>query len=120
MQPPGTLGAGPQFSSDGRWYWDGIQWVSTVSPDGRYRWTGTAWAPVRKMFMGDYANQSIFCAIAGLFCGFLFPFGLWAGYKAYQELPWKRTQAIIGMSLNAVGCVLVLAGIFYRVSVATR
>lgn len=35
--------AGPQFSSDGNWWWDGIHWISTLSPDGRYRWNGTAW-----------------------------------------------------------------------------
>jgi hypothetical protein len=26
-------------------YWDGRQWVSTVSPDGRSRWNGTTWVP---------------------------------------------------------------------------
>lgn len=79
-----------------------------------------AWSPVRKMLLGDYANQSIFCAVAGLLCGFLFPFGLWAGYRAYKDLPWKRTQAIVGMVLNGVGCGLVVASITYRLAVAVR
>jgi hypothetical protein len=26
-------------------YWDGQQWVSTLSPDGRSRWNGTTWVP---------------------------------------------------------------------------
>jgi hypothetical protein len=25
------------------YYWDGRQWMSTLSPDGRTRWNGTAW-----------------------------------------------------------------------------
>lgn len=35
-----------RFSPDGMYYWDGVQWLSTLSPDGRYRWDGTAWQPV--------------------------------------------------------------------------
>jgi hypothetical protein len=27
------------------YYWDGAQWVSTLSHDGRSRWSGTAWIP---------------------------------------------------------------------------
>jgi hypothetical protein len=120
MQRPTNLGAAPQFSSDAQWWWDGRQWMSAVSPDGRYHWNGTAWSPVRKMFLGDYANQAIFCAIAGLLCGFLFPFGLWAGYRAYKELPLKQTQAIVGMVLNTVGCGLVVLAIMYRIYLASQ
>lgn len=43
MQPYAGPEAGPQFSSDGTWWWDGAQWISTLSPDGYYRWNGTAW-----------------------------------------------------------------------------
>jgi hypothetical protein len=35
-----------RFSPDGMYYWDGAQWVSTISHDGRYRWNGQAWVPV--------------------------------------------------------------------------
>jgi hypothetical protein len=28
------------------YYWDGQQWVSTLTPDGRFRWNGSAWEPV--------------------------------------------------------------------------
>jgi len=41
--------AGAPFSSDGNWWWDGKQWVSTLSPDGHYRWNGTVWSPCRKV-----------------------------------------------------------------------
>jgi hypothetical protein len=72
------------------------------------------------MLFGDHANQSIASAVIGLFCGFFFLFGLWAGYKAYQELPHKRTQALVGMILNGVGCGLLLVSILYRVAISTR
>jgi hypothetical protein len=35
-----------RLSGDGLYYWDGRQWVSTLSHDGRSRWNGTAWVPV--------------------------------------------------------------------------
>jgi hypothetical protein len=28
------------------YYWDGQQWVSTLTPDGRFRWNGSAWEAV--------------------------------------------------------------------------
>jgi hypothetical protein len=45
VQPYANHAARPQFSGDGNWWWDGSQWVSTLSPDGHYRWNGTAWEP---------------------------------------------------------------------------
>lgn len=33
------------MSPDGMYYWDGAQWVSTLSPDGRFRWNGASWVP---------------------------------------------------------------------------
>jgi hypothetical protein len=35
-----------RLSDDGLFYWDGRQWVTTMSPDGRFRWNGSAWIPV--------------------------------------------------------------------------
>ena len=32
-----------QVSPDGKWFWDGRQWVSALSPDGMSRWNGAAW-----------------------------------------------------------------------------
>lgn len=34
-----------QLSPDGMYYWDGTNWVSTLSHDGRSRWNGSAWIP---------------------------------------------------------------------------
>lgn len=34
-----------RLSPDGMYFWDGQQWVSTLSHDGRSRWNGTAWVP---------------------------------------------------------------------------
>ena len=31
------------ISPDGYYYWDGVQWQSTLSADGTWRWTGDAW-----------------------------------------------------------------------------
>jgi hypothetical protein len=36
----------PRLSADGLYYWDGKQWVTTISPDGRSRWDGTRWIPL--------------------------------------------------------------------------
>ena len=38
-----------RLSEDGFYYWDGRQWISTLSPDGRSRWNGYAWVPVTPM-----------------------------------------------------------------------
>jgi hypothetical protein len=32
------------------YYWDGQQWVSTLSHDGRSRWSGTAWVPTGPVY----------------------------------------------------------------------
>jgi len=40
-QPGGP--SSPQFSPDGRWFWDGTTWHPAVSPDGRWRWNGYSW-----------------------------------------------------------------------------
>jgi hypothetical protein len=38
-----------KLSEDGFYYWDGRQWISTLSPDGRSRWNGYAWVPAASM-----------------------------------------------------------------------
>ena len=37
-----------QVSPDGRWFWNGQKWLTTISPDGAWRWDGTAWQPTGK------------------------------------------------------------------------
>ena len=32
-----------KFSDDGRWYWDGAQWLSAISADGAWKWTEAGW-----------------------------------------------------------------------------
>jgi hypothetical protein len=34
-----------RLSPDGMYFWDGTQWLSTLSHDGRSRWNGSAWVP---------------------------------------------------------------------------
>jgi len=49
-----------QISPDGMYYWDGSQWLSTLSADGRHRWNGAAWMPVsQQAFMPVYAPQPL-------------------------------------------------------------
>lgn len=31
------------ISQDGRWWWNGSEWVSAISADGRWRWDGSQW-----------------------------------------------------------------------------
>ena len=62
--------------------------------------------PRRFIPLGDYANQSIACVVLGLLCGVAFVLGLATGYLAYRDLPHKRTQAMVGIVLNAVGLVV--------------
>jgi hypothetical protein len=37
------------MSPDGMYYWDGQQWLSTLSHDGRNRWNGSAWVPAGQL-----------------------------------------------------------------------
>ena len=32
-----------QISPDGKWWWNGKQWVSAASADGRWQWDGRNW-----------------------------------------------------------------------------
>jgi hypothetical protein len=45
-----------KLSADGLYYWDGRQWISTLSPDGRSRWNGYAWVPVAPMAAPAYPH----------------------------------------------------------------
>lgn len=39
------------------YYWDGVRWVSTLSPDGRHRWNGSAWEPMSGALAAAYMPQ---------------------------------------------------------------
>jgi hypothetical protein len=43
-----------KLSDDGLYYWDGQQWVSTLSHDGGSRWNGVAWVPVAGLQQGSF------------------------------------------------------------------
>lgn len=47
MAPQPPKGFRP-LSPDGRFYWDGYQWVSRppLTPDGRFYWNGHRWMPL--------------------------------------------------------------------------
>jgi hypothetical protein len=45
-----------KLSDDGLYYWDGRQWISTLSPDGRSRWNGYAWVPMAPMAAPTYPH----------------------------------------------------------------
>jgi hypothetical protein len=86
MEPKG------QVSPDGRWFWDGQKWLTTLSPDGQWRWDGRSWvsagaAPVHKPWVG----------------------GIW-------WIPGLRTGAAWKLPVVAVGFLLLLAGINSAVS----
>jgi hypothetical protein len=42
IAPIPVSGSGAGLSSDGKWFWDGVQW-RRVSADGRRRWDGAQW-----------------------------------------------------------------------------
>ncbi len=44
-QPITQAPASGQLSPDGRFWWDGLKWVSAFSPDGAWRWDGKQWVP---------------------------------------------------------------------------
>jgi hypothetical protein len=50
-----VVGAGA-LSPDGYFYWDGVQWTSTISADGAWRWNGAAWASTGQSPVGAYTS----------------------------------------------------------------
>ena len=44
------------MSPDGQFFWDGRQWVPTVTSDGRWRWNGGAWEPMTPINPNDPAG----------------------------------------------------------------
>ncbi len=107
--PPG------QLSSDGKWYWDGSQWAPSMSPDGHYRWNGSQWLPHRRMYFGEYVDQSLVLFGMGILGTFFCPWflglvfyglGLTAATMGLRHTPTRSAQAIIGIVANGVGLVI--------------
>ena len=44
------------MSPDGQFFWDGRQWVPTITSDGRWHWNGLAWEPMAAINPNDPAG----------------------------------------------------------------
>ena len=120
-QPPG------QLSPDGKWYWDGKEWASATSPDGRFRWNGREWTSVKRMWFGDYVNQTIVLLGMGavgtflcpaLLAGAFYALGIGGGVMALRQTPNRQVQAIIGIVGNTIGLIVLI--LLFVGAVATR
>ncbi len=47
-----------RLSPDGMYYWDGHQWLSTLSHDGRFRWNGSGWVPTAQVHAATTQYQT--------------------------------------------------------------
>jgi hypothetical protein len=92
-----------QYSSDPRWWWDGTQWQSAISPDGRWRWDGTRWIP------RWIPRQSLSLVTIGLTLGLLSaPFAFLAFIGSGGCL--SRGDPMVGVVGGAIGIAMALAG----------
>src|ERR1700693_1637592 len=96
----------PQYSSDGKWWWNGQAWVPT---------TPATHVPPRRAWIRDWANESLVMGSLGWFCSFFLAFGpvflllgLIGGIVALSQSP-HRHRAIGGIVLNVVGLGVFLA-----------
>jgi hypothetical protein len=65
---PSTLKSAGALSPDGHFYWDGLQWNTTISPDGAWRWNGSAWVPIGRSPIDLYASPRTLgvCVLLGV------------------------------------------------------
>jgi hypothetical protein len=78
-------------SPDGKWLWDGHQWVSTLSPDGTWRWNGTTWVAAPTTPAGDALVPA-----AGLLHRI-------PGFRTH--VPWK--MAVAAIAYVAMGAIVI-------------
>jgi len=115
-----------QLSPDGRYMWNGTQWMSAISPDGRYRWDGSGWIPVSVgpsayavpavgatgglgYQLGGSAAWSMGFGLVSIlvpfFTNFYFPIlpivGIWRAVIAFRS--GRVAGAVIGVVLNVLG-----------------
>jgi hypothetical protein len=121
-----------QLSPDGRWRWDGTQWVPAQA--------GPAWAPPSQAFPGgnpparrsvptglghQFAGNALWSIIFGaasvlvpIFTPIYFPilplFGLWRGVLAIRA--GQMVGGVIGLVINAFGVIasLLASGLILR------
>jgi hypothetical protein len=92
-----------QQATDPRWWWDGTQWQSAISPDGRWRWDGTTWIPT------GIPGQSPSRVTIGLTLGVLSAlFALLAFIGSGGCL--SRGDPMVGVVGGAIGIAMALAG----------
>jgi len=96
----------PQFSADGKWWWNGQAWVPVTAQRA---------VPPRRAWIRDWANESLVLGALGWFCSFFLAFGplflmlgLIGGIVALSKSPY-RSRAIAGIILNAVGLAVFVA-----------
>lgn len=56
MAKSDTTVAGVRVSADGRWWWNGREWVAALSADGVWRWDGRSWLPTTDLDQEDAAR----------------------------------------------------------------
>lgn len=107
------MSAPPQYSPDGKWWWNGQAWVPT---------TPGMQVPPRRAWIRDWANESLIMGAAGWFCSFFLAFGpiflllgLIGGIIALSKSPY-RNRAIGGIVLNAVGLAVFVAILISKAS----
>ncbi len=105
----------PQYSPDGKWWWNGQAWIPVDAP--------AQIVPPRRAWIRDWANESLVMATLGWFCSFAVAFGpiflvlgLIGGIIGLTKSPY-RNRAIAGIVLNAVGLAVAVAVLISR---ATR
>jgi hypothetical protein len=103
-----------QLSPDGAHYWDGRQWLPSVSADGRWQWDGTQWlarsAAAQRGPLADRGRNNLAVAslVMGITCWFLSPLvggvlAVMSGHTARREI---RASGESGSAMAAVGLVL--------------
>jgi len=76
-----------QISPDGKWWWNGKQWVSAASADGRWQWDGRNWVATSPVGSSRHTT------------------------RANSSIPGFRTGKVWKLPVIAFGFLLLLAGI---------
>lgn len=133
--PPGPQSEQRQLSPDGRWQWDGTQWVPADNPSS----PGQLWSPTmsplgarpamrpvdRSSIAYQFSGNALWAIVFGLlsvlvpiFTPIYFPilplFGLWRAVLAIREH--RVAGGAIALVLNGFGCVVSLlsSGLLFR------
>lgn len=107
--------AGPRYSPDGQWVWDGARWQPVLSADGTTRWNGFGWVAVPRP-PGTYrlAVTSMIFGIAALMPVLAYPLvaavvGMAGGLAVYSAFEPVAFFPALGVALSA-GIVAIVSG----------